>query len=355
MLSSASSGVGRRSGCSVAVTGKGPMSAALLLLGSLVVFGQDAADEVVLDEIVARINQDVVTKTDLDNALRLLQVDLRGEIRDEGQFQEVFAQRKKQRLQELIETRLMMQRAEEMGIGAEAEQHVERYIQNLMDENGIPSLQVLDQALQQRGGNLQDFRENVRERMIVQEVQQAVVYGRITLLTPEVEAYYQEHQDDFANPPQVTLSEIAILYEDKSQREARDQAQKVLDLLKAGSAFDELAKEYSEGATSSRGGDIGPFQKGVLAENLERIVFDLDAGQTTGLIEHEWGIQIIKVTAKEISRVKPMDEVKSEIQMRLYEAKALPELEAFLKELVEESFIYVSPKYRDQFDLKEGI
>ena len=352
MLSSVNT---ERTGYSISASVQGLVFASLALSIGVASVGQDAPDEVILDEIVVRINQAVVTKTDLDEDLRLLQIDLREEIRDEGRLQEVYEKRKRSRLQELIEIKLMLQKAEDMGMGTEIERDVERYIQNLMDENGIPSLQVLDQALQQRGSNLQSFRETVRERMIVEGLQQQVVYSRITLLTPEIEAYYQEHQEDFSDPPQVTLSEIAILYEDKSKQEARDQAQQVLELLQAGSTFEDLAREYSEGATSSRGGDIGPFQKGVLAENLEKTVFDLEAGQTTGLIEQEWGIQIIKVTEKEISRVKPLEDVRSEIQMRLYEAKAVPELDEYLRSLIEESFIYVSPKYRDQFDLKEGI
>lgn len=352
MLSSVNT---ERTGCSISASVKGLVFASMALSIGVASFGQDAPDEVILDEIVVRINQDVVTKTELDEDLRLLQVDLRGEIKDEGRLQEVYEKRKRLRLQELIETKLMLQKAEDMGMGAEIERDVERYIQNLMEENGIPNLQVLDQALQQRGSNLQSFRGTVRERMIVEMLQQQVVYSRITLLTPEIEAYYQGHQEDFSDPPQVTLSEIAILYGDKSKQEARDQAQQVLELLQAGSTFEDLAREYSEGATSSRGGDIGPFQKGVLAENLEKTVFDLEAGQTTGLIEQDWGIQIIKVTGKEMSRVKPLEDVRSEIQMHLYEAKALPELEEYLTNLIEESYIYISPKYRDQFDLKEGI
>ena len=316
---------------------------------------QDAADEVILDEIVARINQDVVTKTDLDAELRRLQVDLRGQHQDEVKFQEAFGQAKRGLLQEMIETKLMLQKAEELGVGVEIEQDVDRYIQNLMDQNGIPNLQVLDQALQQRGTNVQEFRKVIRERMIMEALKQQLVYGRITLLTPEIEAYYQAHQEDFTETPQVTLSEIAILFEDKSQGEAKAKAQEVLDRLRGGDSFEELAGEYSEGATASRGGDIGTFKKGVLAASLESVVFDLEVGQTTGLIENEWGIQIIKVMARETSSVKPMEDVRGEIQQQLYQQKALPELNEFMEKLIEQRYIYVSPKYRDQFELKSGI
>ncbi len=335
--------------------GRGLAGSVAVVSMTLFLSAQDAADEVILDEIVARINQDVVTKTDLDEELRRLQVDLRGQHQDEVKFQEAFGQAKRGLLQEMIETKLMLQKAEELGVGVEIEQDVDRYIQNLMDQNGIPNLQVLDQALQQRGTNVQEFRKVIRERMIMEALKQQLVYGRITLLTPEIEAYYQAHQEDFTETPQVTLSEIAILFEDKSQGEAKAKAQEVLDRLRGGDSFEELAGEYSEGATASRGGDIGTFKKGVLAASLESVVFDLEVGQTTGLIENEWGIQIIKVMARETSSVKPMEDVRGEIQQQLYQQKALPELNEFMEKLIEQSYIYVSPKYRDQFELKDGI
>ena len=338
--------------CLVSPTGL--MGSVYLLSITLALSAQDAPDDVIVDEIVARVNQDVVTKTDLDEDLRTLQIDLRDQYKDEVQFQEAFEKAKRASLQGIIETRLMLQKAEEMGVGVEIEQDVDRYIQNLMDQNGIPNLQVLDQALQQRGTSLQEFRKSIRERMIVETVRQQLVYGRITLLTPEIEAYYQEHQEDFTETPQVTLSEIAI-YEDKAQGEARTKAQEALDRLRGGDSFEELAKEHSEGATASRGGDIGTFKQGVLAASLESVVFDLEVGQNTGLIENEWGIQIIKVTAKETATVKPLADVKNEITQRMYEQKALPELKKFIEDLIEKSYLYISPKYRDQFDLKDGI
>ena len=334
---------------------RGLMGSVSLLSITLVLSAQDAPDEVILDEIVARINQDVITKTDLDEDLRMLQIDLRGQYQDEAQFQEAFERVKRGSLQEMIQTRLMLQKAEELGVGSEAEQNVDRYIQNLMDQNGIPNLQVLDQALQQRGTNLQQFRNSIRERLIIESVKQNLVYGRITLLTTEIEAYYQAHQQDFTETPQVTLSEIAIFYEGKSRGSAKAKAQDVLDRLRGGDSFEDLAAEYSEGATASRGGDMGIFKQGVLAASLESVVFDLEAGQTTGLIENEWGIQIIKVTAKETASVKPLEDVRGEITQRLYEQKALPELQDFIEDLIEKSYIYISPKYRDQFELKDGI
>ncbi len=100
---------------------------------------------------------------------------------------------------------------------------------------------------------------------------------------------------------------------------------------------------------------MGTFMQGVLAASLASVVFDLEVGQTSGLIENEWGIQIIKVTAKETGRVKPLEDVRGEISQRLYEQKALPELQDFLADLIEKSYIYISPKYRDQFDLEDGI
>lgn len=335
--------------CSRAMVGLLPLWGTLLLSAA-----QDAPDEVILDEIVARVNEDVVTKTDLEGELRRLQVDIRSEIEDDDEFRKLYEQEKRKILENLIETRLMAQKAEEIGLPS-VDEDVDRFLQNLMDQNGIPNLQVLDQALQQTGRTLQEFRRVLQERMTVGQVKNSLVFSRITLLTPEINAYYEEHKEQFSEPPQVTLAEIAVLYEDKTREEAEARAREVLSKLDEGASFEKLAEEYSEGATAARGGGIGTFRKGALAEPLEKVAFSLKVGEHSRLIENDWGIQIVKVTARDDSRIKALEEVRPEIEQALYEKKAAPQLESFIAQLIENSYIFVSPKYRDQFDLREGI
>ena len=323
-----------------------------LVLATQVSLAQDTPAEVVLDEIVARINQDVITKTDLDEDLQRLKIDLQDDAGSPDELEALFERRKKRRLREMIEMRLLLQKAEELGIDADAiDADVDQYLQGLMDQSGIPNAQVLDQALQQRGSNLQEYRKVIQDRMIVDGLKQQSVYGRIIVLTPDIEAYYQDHQQDYTLPPEVRLSEIALLSENKSPQVVRSKAEEVLAKLGAGESFEDLAKEYSEGASAQRGGDIGIFKVATLSEKMAKIAFSLEDGQHSGIIDNDWGLQIIKVTQKVEARVRPMEEVHQDIVQNIYAEKAQPEMDAFLEELILQSYIFVSDKYRQLFEL----
>lgn len=317
-----------------------------------VLLSQEPSPEVVLNEVVARVNQDIITKVDLDQDLQRLKGDLQDVANNLEELEVLFEERKKARLQEMIEMRLMLQMAAERGIDTAAINHdVDQYIQSLMDQNGIPDAKVLDQVLQQRGSNLKEYREMVQDRMIIDGLRNQTVYGRITVLTPEIQAYYQNHQEDFTLPPEVRLSEIVFLYGNKPQEIMQIMAEGVLLKLEKGEKFEDVAREYSEGDSAREGGDIGNFKVANLSEKVANIAFSLENGQHSGIIENDWGLQIIKVAQKLSKRVRPMEEVRQAIVQKVYEEKAQPEMTAFLNRLIQDSYIFVPKKYREQFDL----
>ena len=316
------------------------------------VLSQEPSSEVVLNEIVARVNQDIITKLDLEQDLQRLKGDLQNVASNLEELEVLFEERKKKRLQEMIEVRLMLQMAAERGIDASAINHdVDQYIQSLMDQNGIPDAKVLDQVLQQRGSNLKEYRKMVQDRMIIDGLRNQTVYGRITVLTPEIQTYYQNHQKDFTLPPEVRLSEIAFLHGNKPQEIIQIMAEGVLLKLEKGESFEDLAREYSEGDSAQQGGDIGIFKVANLSEKVAKIAFSLENGQHSGIIENDWGLQIIKVAQKVSERVRPMEEVRQDIVQKIYEEKAQPELTAFLDRLIQDSYIFIPEKYREQFDI----
>lgn len=318
---------------------------------SALLWGQE---ERVLDEIVAKVNQDVITLTDLQKELRLLRLGLSDEVKDEARFEEVFQRRRRALLKSIVQNKLMLQQAEELGLTANADVEMEASLDRMRQEMGIPNLDVLDQMLQQRGTNLQEYRQSMKDRMVMSWLVQQSVYSKITLLTPEIEEYYQEHSSEFARPAEVELAEILFLTEGKDPEAVRQRAEEALSELRAGREFEEVAKEFSEGPTASRGGNIGKFREGSLAETVEDAVFRLDSGEITGVVEADYGLQILKVVNKSERDVKPLEEVRNQIEQALYERKAEPELKDFMDNLIQQSYIYIADKYREQYDV-EGL
>lgn len=313
-----------------------------------------AQEEKVLDEIVAKVNQDVITLTDLQKEIRLLRLALGDEVQDESRMEETFQRRRRALLKSVIQNKIMLQQAEEFGLTANADVELEASLDRMRQEMGIPNLDVLDQMLQQRGTNLQEYRQSMKDRMVISWLIQQSVYSKITLLTPEIEQYYQDHSGEFTRPAEVELAEILFLTEGKNPQAVRSSAEEALTELRSGRAFEEVAKQYSEGPTAARGGNIGKFRQGSLADQVEEAVFQLDFGQTTGIVETDYGLQILKVVSKTDREVRPLEEVRDQIEQALYQSKAEPELQDFMDDLIQQSYIYVSDKYREQYDL-EGL
>ncbi len=322
-------------------------------LGFLLMAPASAQDEKTLDEIVAKVNQETITLTDLNQDLRLLRASLRDEIQDEDRLEEEFQKRKRDLLKSIIQNAVLIQKAEELGLTANIDQEVDSAIEQMRQQFGIPSMEVLEQVLQQRGTTLQEYRRNLKERMTIDWLVQQSVYSRITLMADEIEQYYRDHQSQFTEPAEIELAEIIFLTEGKDKEAVRAKAQEVAARVTPEN-FQEIAKRESEGPTASRGGDIGKFKKGSLSDALDRVAFSLDVGQVSPLIETEYGFQIVKVIDKATAKVKPLEEVRGAIQRLLYQERAQPELKTFLDDLIQQSYIYIAPQYRQTYNV-EGL
>ena len=327
----------------------GVATAFVLLVPGL--WGQEV---VILDEIVAKVNQETITLTDLRQELDMLRVTLGAEIRNPETLNREFENQKRLLLRDMIQNKMMLQRAEELGISADIDVDVAAALERMRKQVGVPNMEVMDQALRQQGSSLQEYRRNMKKRIIVDTLMQQAVYSKVTLLTPEIEGFYQENIDRYTEPAEVELKEILFLTEGKQVEMQRKTAQKVLAKLRSGASFEDLAKRYSEGPTASRGGDIGSFKENSMAAAVEEFAFKLKEGEFSDIIETQYGLQVIKVVSRKPARKKPLEEVRPEILRGLYRKKSEPGIKDFLENLREQSYIYVAPKYREEFDL-EGL
>jgi hypothetical protein len=321
-------------------------------LGFLTGLGQEGPR--ILDEIVAKINDEIVTLTDLKTAINERRLELRQEAGDSEEAEKRFKAEEAFLLKSYIQTRLMLQKALELGFDADIDVDVAAFMENMRKEMGIPSLDVLDQYLRQQGSSLQKFRQKVKDNLMTRALIQNFVYGKITLLTPEIEEFYKDNVERFTEPAKVELAEILFLTEGKNRDAVRSQAEDVLARLKQGESFEELAKELSEGPTASNGGTIGSFNKGTMNDALEEAAFTTDIGSHSGIVQSDYGFQIIKVLSRVDAKVKPMEDVRPQIAEALYQKKAQPEMQEFVKELVRDSYIFVAPKYAEKYDV-EGL
>ncbi len=148
----------------------------------------------------------------------------------------------------------------------------------------------------------------------------------------DLQAYYDQHRDDYRVPEQVNVSHILIKTplpgpdgkaDPKGVEEARKKAEDVLKQLKAGGNFAELAKKYSEDPGSGKnGGSLGWIGKGRTVPEFEQTAFSLSKGATSGLVQSSYGFHIIRLDDKQAAHVKTLDEVKDQIEGSIKQQKA---------------------------------
>ncbi|HUI53297.1 MAG TPA: peptidylprolyl isomerase, partial [Terriglobales bacterium] len=217
-------------------------------------------------------------------------------------------------------------------------------------QNKLADMDALERAVTQEGLNWDDFKNNIRNKLLTQQVIQREVGSHITIGHDDAQKYYEEHKNDFVKPEQVALRAIEISTEGKNATEIAEQKKKAEDLLKRindGEDFSVLAKRFSDGPTAQQGGYLGVYKRGELNKQLEDTVFTMKKNQLTDVIETKQGFLIMQVLERYEAGVQPYEKVENEIMDRLYSERMEPALREYLKTLREESYVVVKPGYQD--------
>ncbi len=292
-----------------------------------------------VDRILAQVNDDIITLSDLNRAM----AEVRQELTTKYSGDQLTAETKKAEkevLDTLIRNKLLLQKANELGFGANMDIQVSTYIENLRKKNNIKDMQEFERILNQQGMSLPGFRQQIKEQMITQSLVQEFVGSRITLLSQEVEKYYKDHAADFSTPEEVTLSEIVIPY-DGNPGEAEARAKDILARLKRGESFTTLASQYSKGPTASKGGSIGSYLTAKLNPDIAKAVSTVKEGDVSDIVKSSDACSIYRVDSRKAATIKPLAEVRDEIRNRIYEQKFNPEFDRFVAQLKEDAYIQI--------------
>jgi len=335
-----------------------------MLLGApfLLAQTQNVSSDTVVEEIIARVNNNIITRADLRKARQ----ELYGEAEQQGTPAAVQQAKdhEKDLLRDLIDQQLLLSKAQELGITADTE--LVKKLDDLRKQMHADSMEDLEKAAEAQGISFEDFKQNLKNNILTQRVIGQEVGGHITVTQAEIQQYYDQHKTDMERPEQVRLSEILISTQPASAvknakgevalpetptpdavDQAKAKAGQVYEMLKKGGNFEDLAKKYSDGPTSAVGGDLEYFKRGTLSKELEAKVFDLQAGQYTEPIRTNQGFVILKVTEHQTPGVPPLKEVENQIQEQIYVTKMQPALRDYLTKLREDAYIDIKPGFLD--------
>jgi peptidyl-prolyl cis-trans isomerase SurA len=317
-----------------------------ILIGWLLLTGVATGADI-LEQVLVKVNGDIITKTDLEQrqiaTLRQKQPNLRPD--NQAALQKALAEITPEVIVDAVDELLITQRGKELGYTM-TNDRFNSILESIKKENKIESDEQFQAALKQEGMTLADLRKQLERTMMVQQVQQTEVMGKIQVTDPELRAYYDAHKEEFATKPEVTLREIlvAVPANDRGvnvaqDEEARAKAEDLRKRILAGEPAARLAADFSDSGSKANGGLIGPLSLDQLSPELQKELGSLVAGDVTPVIRTSRGYQVLKVEGLVTAKIRPYEDARDEIADRIANQKRRGEFEKFLTRLRSEAII----------------
>jgi len=317
----------------------------IAVLAATVALSGGFAHAEVVDEIVAKVNDDIVTKSDLDTEEQgLLQELYRRHSGTELDAQ--VAEAKKELLRRMIDHRVLIQRATHI---FDVTKMQDFYLESFKEQQNIKSDKDLEKLLAGQDMTMADLKKRLVEEFSPQQVIHVEISERIAVSDKDERAYYDAHTADFEVPAEATVREIVLKASEPERAAKRAEAEAVRARLAVpGADFATIAAEVSDAGTKKTGGLLGTVKKGDLAAPLENAAFTLPVGEISPVIEADYGFHILKVDGRSDAALKPFDDVKAEIETKIQGERFAVEYKTYMIKAWSEATIWVSPKYQDR-------
>jgi peptidyl-prolyl cis-trans isomerase SurA len=362
-----------------------PMKRLLPLLIVMAFLPALAAGQVV-EEIIARVNSQIITRSEFLRSKDQLKDDVKQQ--DAANADKLYAEREKDVLRDLIDQQLLLEKGKDLGITGDTD--LIKRLDQMRKDMKLETMEELEKAATSQGISYEDFKQNMRNQIITQKVIGEEVGSHLSISKDDEQKFYDEHKSEMEQPESIKLSEILVTPQkvttsksgaakpaespaadsatsaeaaktpDAGDDAARKQAEesealaaaeaKANDLLKqirAGASFEDIAKKYSDGPSAAQGGDLGVFKRGALAKELEDKTFAMKSGEVTDVSRVKQGYIILKVTGHQMAGIPPLKDVEPRIQDALYYQQLQPALRTYLTKLREDAYIDIKTGYID--------
>jgi peptidyl-prolyl cis-trans isomerase SurA len=300
----------------------------------------------VVEDIVARVNDQIITQSDYDRAAEQLDQESKQQAIPPRELQ----QKQADLLRDQIDQQLLLSKGKELGITGETE--LIKRLDEIRKQNHLDSLEDLEKAAQQQGVSYEDFKANIRNSIITQQVVRDEVGRHISMSPADVQSYFKQHESEFAQPESVTLNEILIPTPAPAGGEGADaaqvaaaqaQAEAIEAKLAAGAKFDDLAKPAPTDPTAPKSVTLGEYRRGMLAKEIEDKAFALNAGQYTQPIRTKQGFIILQASQHQLGGDASFKQVEPQVEEALFLERMQPALRVYLTKLREEAYIELKP------------
>ena len=328
----------------------------LVVLGLIVAAGVWPARAEILERVLVKVNGEILTKTELEQrqilALRQRNPQLRDEdVKNDAQLKKMLDEVTPDVLVDTIDEMLLLQRGKELGYRLSDEQFTQ-ILENIKKENKLETDEQFQAALRQEGMTLQQLRDSIEKRMIIDRVQQVEVMQKIGITEDDARKYYDEHPNEFTTAASVTLREILVNVPESTtptgekgiNAAADEETEKRVEAIRArvttgGEDFSQVASALSDAPSKANGGLIGPIAVSELSPALQDLIGKMKPGDVSQPIRTPRGYQLIKLESASAAVQQPFEEVRDKIADAVYNQKRRGEVQKYLRRVRAEAII----------------
>jgi len=303
----------------------------------------------VVEEIVAKVNGEIVTRGELAKQLVMMREELQTQGATGDALQAAIDTHTPQILRDQIDQLLLVQKGKELNINVDAE--LNRKIADIQSQSKLSDPEKFHEWIHEgTGETFEDFKLQMHNSMLTQRVLSEEVWRNITIPHAEMEKYYNEHLKDFVRQDMVLLRDILVSTGDNSPASvaaAEKKAKGLAERARKGEKFGDLARQNSDGPTAQNDGELGSFKKGQLRKEVEDVVFAHEKGYVSDPVKTPGGFEIYRIEERYVAGQASFDEVESQINSIMAEPRGEPKVREYLTKLRTNAFLQIKDGYVD--------
>ena len=311
------------------------------VLAPAALFTAGAASAETVERIVAKVNGQIITLSQLEQEVRTT-LERLGPAPTPEEEQARLQELRPETLKRMVDNMLVLQVAEERGLRVPA-RFFEEWKKNVMEQMKLTSEEEFVRQVELQGASVEVIRRQFEESLLLQEVRRMEVDSKVSVSEPEIGERYREHIAEYTEPAKIRLREIVVKFASTTGVDQGQKARRLLQEIRQGADFAEVARMHSESSSREAGGDLGFFEKGELTDALEKAAFALSPGDVSDVIRMESAFYIIRIEEKVEEKVKSLEEVRSEVADAIFQEKMNAQLERYIEQLRERAIIEIKP------------
>ena len=300
------------------------------------------AQKQLVDRVVAVVNDEAITQSEVDVYLRPLYEELKAQYDGEELMRQLHDLQLKL-LNQIIEDRLVYQESKARGITVEDSE-----IEHMLEETrGRFGSEAEFQELVSNESRLREIRENLRRQAAIKKLHDQEIRSQVVVSPKEIEDYYKNRQSEFAEEESLRVLSITVRKSEEAVQKgvideaARAKIEGLRGRILKGENFEKLAREFSEDANAKEGGAVGWMKRGTMLPAIEEPLFQMQAGGISPVLETPLGYHVFKVEEKKVSRTPPLEEVREKIRVVLYQEEARKRFKEWMEDLKRRAYISI--------------